>query len=90
MYQYNRILDELDTIRRQQRKAATKKRKHIPSLKRRIDLGRYSDAPPCYAVYPFMLDDGWYHMYKAANPEAQLAVFEKDPLGFGLGNSLQL
>ncbi len=72
-------MDELDTIRHQQCKAAGNTR----PMARRVDLGRVSEGAPIVAVYPFMLDTAWASAWRIANPSETLVLRKKDPPGFG-------
>ncbi|KAG0694057.1 hypothetical protein DFH29DRAFT_880968 [Suillus ampliporus] len=74
-----KILEELDSIRDEQRKES----KHKTALTRRVNLGNKSNTPPSLAIFPFMLGVMWHKEYQAANPGSGLVeVYENNPDGF--------
>ncbi|KAI0038185.1 hypothetical protein FA95DRAFT_1613570 [Auriscalpium vulgare] len=76
----NDIIDELDGLRREQRKANRKAKR---ATTKRVNLGRLRQDPPDVPVYPFMLDTEWFKTYKAAHPGDDLFAKPEDPKEFG-------
>ncbi|KAG1764970.1 hypothetical protein EV702DRAFT_1051190 [Suillus placidus] len=75
-----KILEELDSIRDEQRKESKRK----TALTRCVNLGNKSNSPPSLAIFPFMLDVRWHKEYQAANPGSGLVeMYENNPDGFG-------
>ncbi|KAI0045688.1 hypothetical protein FA95DRAFT_1573624 [Auriscalpium vulgare] len=75
----NDIIDELDRLRREQRKANGKARRVTT---KRVNLGRLNQEPPAVPVYPFMLDTEWFKMYKASHPGEDIFAKAEDPEAF--------
>ena len=79
--QVDQVMEELDDIRREQRRKG--KGKPRPRTKR-VNLGRKNNALPTVSVYPCMIDEDWYEEW--VNELAlgdELEIFEEDPEGFG-------
>lgn len=74
-------MDELDAIRRQQRKADGSVRNRVRV--KRVTLSRLSQDAPVVAVYSFMMNDSWLSQYKDAHPDEEIAVRDDDIPGFG-------
>ncbi|KAI0038537.1 hypothetical protein FA95DRAFT_1613306 [Auriscalpium vulgare] len=72
----NDIIDDLDALRREQRKANGKARRIAT---KRVNLGRLRQEPPAVPVYPFMLDTEWFKSYKAAHPGEEVFAKPEDP-----------
>lgn len=81
IFQVNDIMDELDLIRRQQRKANESTRSRLRV--KRVMLNRVSQDPPVVAVYPFMLDAAWLARYEVEHPDDELIARDQEVAGFG-------
>ncbi|KAG1851632.1 hypothetical protein DFJ58DRAFT_842115 [Suillus subalutaceus] len=75
-----KILEELDSIRDEQRKESKRK----TALTRCVNLGNKSNTPPSLAIFPFMLDVRWHKEYQAENlGSGPVEIYENNPDSFG-------
>ncbi|KAI1785686.1 hypothetical protein LXA43DRAFT_1099958 [Ganoderma leucocontextum] len=74
--QVNEIFNELDAIRRQQRRADPANAR--PRF-RRVNCGRLCQDPPAVSVYPCLLDANWLKTYREENPYEDVYVLERNP-----------